>query len=63
MKYNELIRKIKHLDMKYDCLDNEIYLLIETDNGDTIVGKLTDVDVWEDDKGGYGLDFCSEVQP
>ena len=61
MNFNELLKKANHLDIKYDCLNTDICLLIETADDDTIIAELTDVDVWENDKGEYGLDLIAEM--
>lgn len=62
MNYDELIEHIKFLDENYSSVDlnREIHLLIETDDGDTVVGILTNVGLWHDDDK-YGLDFISKI--
>lgn len=61
MNFIEFMKKINHLNIKYDCAGNNICLLIK--NGDEeIIGDLTDVDVWQDDEGKYGFDLISETR-
>jgi len=62
LNYKDLIKHIKHLDSKYNCLDNEIELLIQIEDGDTVIGTLTDVDVWQNGYENYGLDFISKIK-
>lgn len=62
MKYSEMIEKIKYLDEKYNCLENDVNLLIELYDGSIVIGRLTDIDCWIDDKGNYGLDLISSVE-
>ena len=43
-----------------DILFKEIYLVCHTDDKNTVIGELTDVNVYTREDGGYGLDFSSE---
>lgn len=59
MNYKQFEKKAKHLDMKYDCKDNDICLIIVMADGDRVVATLSDVDVYETDDGKYGLDLIA----
>ena len=59
MNYKQLEKKAKQLDMKYDCKDKDICLIIQLACGESVVATLCDVDVYETDDGKYGLDLIA----